>query len=209
MKTDKRSPGMKIIISILMTLSLFVSFNVLYAQGVIGSETKKKGLEIDTSQAHLLVLVGSGVFSPASGMLDTLKPSWNVKLLVQYNRIANIAGAGIEIMYSALPDREYDYSEMHFIPIIPHFTLTFSLFSIIDLQPRLGVGMTVLYTRIRQPGQDSIDRVSAEFTASLGVSVMRTFFRHLTVGVDFTGYYFFEKDSSLNICVNGFVGAKF
>lgn len=155
---------------------------------------------------EIILGVGGGYFRANGDMGAILKGNLAGKIFVQGNNLADsIAGIGLETGYSYLKDREW-VGGIRYIPTVFYFSLNFPLFSI-DLQPRLGLGFTVLMSRI-DTNDGIVKNTNADFTFYCGIALMKSF-KHFVIGIEGVAYYLFEENSSSAMGAYLVMGYKF
>jgi hypothetical protein len=156
-----------------------------------------------------MIFVGAagGYHVPTGNAGEMLDPNFGGKLFVQYYRSGGYPGIGLEGGTFFLKDADYD-AGIYYVPIIPFGTLTFSLFSLMDIQVKIGSGVTVLVSEFNT-GNRTIRNTSVDFTVDGGAAVMRSFFDHYVIGAEMDFFYMFERDASVLVSLYVFAGYQF
>ncbi len=170
-----------------------------------GEKRKKIKVEEDKkeeTEIPVMVGAGGGFFSALGSMNDDLQPGFFTgKVFLQYYRQpVSPFGAGLEVSTAYLKDREIDGGMLYFHSI-PYLCLNFEPFGILEVQGRMGGGMTWLRSNI-STGTGELLNNSYDFTFYAGFAAMKTFAKHYMVGAEAVVYYYFERNPSASYGLN-------
>jgi|GEM_PF-2570393 len=172
---------------------------------LLGEQTKKRRrkkivVEEDkgTGEIPIMIGMGGGFFTALGTMNNDLMPGFlGGKVFLQYYRLpVQHFGAGMEVSTAYLQDRELS-GGMLYLQSIPYLTLNFNPYNIIELQGRMGGGITWLRGDVETGTMTGTD-----FTFYTGLAVMKTFSKHYMIGAEAVVYYYFERKSSASVGLN-------
>ena len=162
----------------------------------------------DENKVHpWMVAAGPSFFMALGEVGNSLQPGFLAgKVMVQYLQAPqSIHGFSFDVNSAYLKDKVYDGSILY-ISAIPYYAITFSPGKILDLQLKLGGGISHIRSEITSGS--SATGSSTDFTFSAAFTVMKTFQHHYVVGLENTVYYYFERKSSAAWGLNFFLGYR-
>ena len=151
--------------------------------------------------------IAGGYFFSGGKYSEYLVPDWSGTLFFQYSPRSARGGVGFEGTYSYLKDKDND-GGIRYMAALPYVLLTWSVYDVVDVQAKAGIGVTVPIASI--DNDTTIEReISVAFTLGGGPAIIKTFAGRYSVGIDACYYYIFERKPVYAYRAGLFAGYRF